>query len=522
MPRKFIIGTRGSLLAVSQCELLKTDLESKTGLQFELKKIKTEGDLKTEKPLWQMDGKDFFTKELDQALRAHEVDLVVHSYKDLGSDRPYEFELAAISKRSFGEDILLLKNETIKQLSSINEFIVGTSSPRRIVNIESSLAPFLPKFNGSVKTKMLRGNVNTRIEKMKNGDYHAIVLAMAGLERLASHPTAKTKLKELLDDLNFLILPQRTFPSASSQGALGVEICKSNPDYQELRTALKTIEDEQTVREMKEERKRFASYGGGCHLAVGIQVEETFENGPLLVIEKGVSDNKRVNEEKLLLQESPISQSQTWFVGFPPDALKKMNFSHPNLIGDEIITKKETSNDFNDIKSKNKHLFVTSKYTLNLCEKLKLPEDFVWASGSMTLKRLIDRGIWVNGSADGLGHDKIKNYLSSNLIREFARKASQYILSSDQSQSDWGEVLGAYQRIESAPTPVFIEKFKSCTNFYWTSYPQFEVYTKYFPFLLDKTSDLKHYTGLGKTHKEFIKRDYRVNPILNLSQTLNS
>ena len=86
--KKYIIGTRGSLLALTQCKQVQQHLEEVTGASFELKIIKTQGDMDTSKPLWQMEGKDFFTKELDHALLNREIDLVVHSYKDLGSDRP--------------------------------------------------------------------------------------------------------------------------------------------------------------------------------------------------------------------------------------------------------------------------------------------------------------------------------------------------------------------------------------------------------------------------------------------------
>ncbi|WP_372656006.1 hydroxymethylbilane synthase, partial [Halobacteriovorax sp.] len=179
------IGTRGSLLAVTQCTQVKNELESLTGEKFELEIITTQGDLITDKPLWQLDGKDFFTKELDAALLTNKVDMVVHSYKDLGSDRPEGIKLAAITKRHFAHDILFIKNSTIDKLSEMDNFVVGTSSPRRIVNIEARLKDFLPTDNIKVETKMLRGNVNTRIGKLVSGDYDAIVLALPGIERLA-------------------------------------------------------------------------------------------------------------------------------------------------------------------------------------------------------------------------------------------------------------------------------------------------------------------------------------------------
>ena len=116
MPTHYKIGTRGSLLALTQCGQVKDLLEQLTGDTFELVTIKTQGDIIQNAPLWQVDGKDFFTKELDEALLSGAVDLVVHSYKDLGSVRPSGITLAAVTKRVYAHDILLIKNEHIESL----------------------------------------------------------------------------------------------------------------------------------------------------------------------------------------------------------------------------------------------------------------------------------------------------------------------------------------------------------------------------------------------------------------------
>jgi len=166
---QYKIGTRGSLLALTQCKQTKNELEEKSNDSFELIPISTQGDQITDKPLWQLDGKDFFTKELDHALLTKSVDLVVHSYKDLGSERPEGIQLEAITKRKFAHDILLIEKETIKDLANKKVFTVGTSSPRRTENIKQFLKDFLPNISSNIEIKVenLRGNVNTRIEKVK-------------------------------------------------------------------------------------------------------------------------------------------------------------------------------------------------------------------------------------------------------------------------------------------------------------------------------------------------------------------
>lgn len=130
----FTLGTRGSLLAVTQSTLVKNQLELYYPQhKFQIKTIKTQGDVVTNKPLWQLEGKDFFTKELDDALNLKEVDFVVHSCKDLSTERPNNIKLAAITQRTFPNDVLLITKEKLAQIQNkkLTNIIIGTSSPRR-------------------------------------------------------------------------------------------------------------------------------------------------------------------------------------------------------------------------------------------------------------------------------------------------------------------------------------------------------------------------------------------------------
>ena len=172
------IGTRGSLLAVTQSTLIKNELERISGEKFELVLIQTQGDQITNKPLWQLEGKDFFTKELDEALLNESVDFVIHSYKDLGSERPEGIKLAAVTERRFAHDILLMPKQIIKDLKDWKgDLVIGTSSPRRIVNLTASLKKYLPYLKNQdtiIRCETLRGNVNTRIKNMFCGIFKQI------------------------------------------------------------------------------------------------------------------------------------------------------------------------------------------------------------------------------------------------------------------------------------------------------------------------------------------------------------
>ena len=487
MSKKYLIGTRGSLLAVTQCTLIKNEITERTGDEFDLKLIKTQGDQQTEKPLWQMDGKDFFTKELDMALLANEVDLVVHSYKDLGSDRPESIELATITERKFANDILLIKKENISKIKDLDKFIVGTSSPRRIVNVESSLKQLLPHASEKleVKCEMLRGNVNTRIQKLRDDSYHAIVLALAGLERLANKKESAEELAALLDGLTFMVMPQKVFPSSASQGALAIEYNGQRAD-QDLYKTLRSVHCEITESEVKRERSAFQSYGGGCHLAVGIHVRK--HKDLFIHIEKGEHQDKKIN--KLFLEGidySPLKGKRSYVMVGEKDVLISKNELTPVL-------------------DEEHNYFITSKYCIKAVEDKVLGS--VWSSGIMTAKKLVKQGHWVNGSAEGLGHEEISRIYQSKAVKMMLGFDSWKVLSHTEAFSPLGEVIACYSR------EVTNNDFNTNADvIYWSSFYQYEQYTNKYAQLKNKI----HACGLGKTYDQFLEKNIEVYPFLDMN-----
>lgn len=488
MSKHFTIGTRGSLLAVTQCSLIQELLEQKSGNKFSLETIQTQGDQITDKALWQLEGKDFFTKELDAALLQDKVDLVVHSYKDLGSERPEGIELGAVTQRQFANDILLMKKETIKNLGALDKIVIGTSSPRRIINIECSLLPYLPGVhaNTKIECQVLRGNVNTRIQKLKDGGYHGIVLALAGLERLASHPDSEATLKNLLNDLDFLILPQREFPSSASQGALAIEYHSNAPEAKSIERALATVHHDTTASEVRRERKAFKAYGGGCHLAVGIFVKKVKDH--YVHIEKGQVDNKLI--EKIFIEDQDLSELKG-----------KTSFL---VLGEQdqlTVQKSIISSVPNDT-----NLFVTSKYCFHVLNKNQ--QNHLWAAGTRTAKALTAAGFWVNGVCDFAGHDELVELKNSNAVKMICGK-NWKVLSHSESDSPVGEVIGCYEREYSGDAHNDI--FKADILF-WGSFECYTQYIEKYPELDDKI----HTCGLGKTYESFLQAKKIVVPIIDM------
>lgn len=504
--KTYKIGTRGSLLAVTQSTLIMNECERISGEKFELVLIKTQGDEITTKPLWQLEGKDFFTKELDEALLKGEVDFLIHSYKDLGSIRPEGIKLAAITERRFAQDILLISKETIKKLPTWEgEFKVGTSSPRRIVNLTRSLPEYLPT-QPKVVCEMLRGNVNTRIKKLNDGNYDAIVLALAGVERLAHTEKSSAELKELLKDLNYFILPQTVFPSSASQGALGIELREDRDDNGKLLGILSQLNNQKTIEEVKREREVFQSFGGGCHLAVGINVKKVSDD-LFLHINMGEVDEKRIEKKYLEGVTYPaLPKDKKVFVGMPE--LKK-----EGVVGDEFITKKVKDVSL-DVASK--HVFVTSSHCYEALKKSSGTPEGIWAAGTKSTKDLIAQGYWVNGTADSLGTEDLAMIKTSKALALIQPNlASDWaVLTHEESKTNLGTVTGCYDRVENSVSAQYEEELKNVSACFWTSYAQYQAFMKRFPFL--KT--LPHFCGMGKTWNHFKENNIAVYPMIDLQE----
>jgi hydroxymethylbilane synthase len=245
-PRTLRIGTRASALALWQAHHVEALIEALPGApQVELVHIKTEGDVRTDVPLWALRGRAFFTKEIDRALLAGQVDLAVHSLKDLSTVLDPGLELAATLTREDPRDALLTRTGAgLKDLPPGAR--VGTSSLRR--------RAFLSRVRPDLTLLELRGNVPTRVQRLEDGDYDAIVLAAAGLRRLG----LEVNISELL--------PTDNFPPAVSQGVIGVA-CRAD-DTETLRW-LRPLDDQKARAAATAERALLRRLEGGCQVPLG-------------------------------------------------------------------------------------------------------------------------------------------------------------------------------------------------------------------------------------------------------------
>ena len=249
--KKLIIATRGSKLALWQSEYVKACLmQAHPDLEVELSIMMTKGDKILDTALAKIGGKGLFTKELEEAMLRGEAHIAVHSLKDVPMEFPEGLKLSVITKREDVRDAML--SEKYASLEALPQgAVVGTTSLRRRMQ--------LLKYRPDFIIKNLRGNVNTRIRKLKDGEFDAIILASAGINRL-----------DLSSEVTYFapISKEIMIPS-SGQAALGIEIV----DNEEIERIVSVLNDENAIIETTIERDFIRILEGGCQVPIGVNAE---------------------------------------------------------------------------------------------------------------------------------------------------------------------------------------------------------------------------------------------------------
>ena len=253
---KIRVGTRGSRLAQVQTARVTRRLEMARH-EVEVHTFKTAGDLEQDLPFNAVGSPGVFVREIERALVAGEIDAAVHSYKDLPTTSPERLIVAAVPERLDAADCLLGASSSVAQRDQVlplrRDMIVGTSSARR--------AALIRDLRSDLKVRPIRGNVPTRIAKLREQPYDAIVLATAGLERLLDDP----KSEDLARGVARFRLDPEIFVPAPAQGALAVQVRDDGP----ARAVIETLDDPMCRREVEVERSFLARVEGGCSVAAG-------------------------------------------------------------------------------------------------------------------------------------------------------------------------------------------------------------------------------------------------------------
>ena len=256
-PAPLRLGTRGSDLALWQARRVAGLVSDRLNVECTIEIVKTRGDRIQDIAFRKMEGKGFFTKELQDALVEGDVDLVVHSLKDLPTEEPEGLAVIAIPERAEASDLLLARPKLLERnhadpLGLPEGTVLGTSSLRRA---SQALA-----LNPEIVVRALRGNVPTRIRKLRDGDYDAILLAAAGVRRLELE----------IDDLECVELVPEVMLPAPGQGALAIETRADD----KITRPLSALHDPAVARCVGAERRLLELLGGGCHLPLGCLASE--------------------------------------------------------------------------------------------------------------------------------------------------------------------------------------------------------------------------------------------------------
>lgn len=413
MPKTLRLGTRRSLLALAQSGTIARALETlETELRVELVGIETRGDKIQDIPLQRAEGKDFFVAELDEALLRGDVDLTVHSMKDLSLERPAGIAPACIPARENPRDVVVFGSGVTRKLTQGQKLRIGTSSPRRIENIPPLLRRVLPRLGtpggpADVQAVEIRGNVNTRLARLRepeSSDRHldGVVLALAGLARLWLDGPGCQALSRLLRGTRTLVLPLTENPAAPAQGALAIE-CRANDTP--TRALLARLHHEPTASVVARERAVLAHFGGGCHQRFGSTGVDHPHLGPLLHT-KGIAPNGQALD------------SLEWLAPPPPAAGARAAWDgSDHRLGMRALAEEEPA---------------PSSGTYFVANARALPAAWdaawrraqatgegprIWVSGTKSWEKLAARGLWVEGCGEGLGMESVRGQADVSVLR---------------------------------------------------------------------------------------------------------
>ncbi len=489
------LGTRRSWLAMAQSRWVARELERlNPGLTVELFGIETKGDRIQDVPLSQIEGREFFVAELDEALRTKRVDLCVHSMKDLSLARPPEFAPFFVPCRENPRDVVVYRADVWERILAATdipvELVIGTSAPRRLENLPEFLATALPagpsQRGPRLRFESIRGNVNTRLSRLHEPEesgrrMDGVVLACAGLNRLLRDEEAGPQLLRILEGTRFQMLPIMETPGSPAQGALAVE-CRA--DDQKLRAVLERLHDSQAATAAAAERAVLKEWGGGCHLSLGAASVDLPGCGPVLYIKGRHPQGQLVNE---IRWEAPPPVTGSAEVAFVSSEAKESRKRSRSL---EKLTEQQRA------ALDGAGLWVVSMAAA-LPDELQGPasQKRLWAAGTATWRKLAARGLWVEGCAEGWGVEALTEVFAEPFVQ--AADAHVALLTHKRapalSGAPWATVATASSELVKL-NEALKKKLKSSRFFYWKSATAYENLALFLP-----RGAVRHACGPGRT-----------------------
>lgn len=477
MKKEFTVVGRSSWLSMAQVGIFREKVQAHfPGTDINVVTKGTQGDRERSTPLHLLEGKDLFTKEVQDALRSGEADFAVHSLKDVGSADFFDNSHHVVIDRDDPRDVAIFNDDVLRKLSQGDEVIIGTSSPRRAQMAVAFLQRALPHHAGigiKVVAVPVRGNVDVRLQKLTDGQYDGIILAVAGLNRLLRYGPSAVAVRKLLEGKRRMVLPLFECPPAAGQGAVVVETNKENSEAAAL---LRALNDPQLSAAVHRERRYAERYGYGCSRAFG-----AFHLDTPYTSFSYASGSDQAGEA---FTEWSFDAGITDMEGkrlFSAMDHKGAFFIHRSLSNEPDGTKKV--------------LFVANGKAVHTDQLIRtLQEKRVWTAGTKTWLALAEQGIWVEGCADGLGLEALLPVLQGPLSG--IAPADMQIITHEAAAASWTaegwNAVGTYRLVPKKDVALQ-EAVRKADMLFWISYRQYELYRN------DVRPDARHACLPGRT-----------------------
>jgi hydroxymethylbilane synthase len=414
------------------------------------------GDALADVPLHTVEGSDFFTQDIFDALVNNEADIAVHSLKDMSSEHFFGSNHFAVVDREDVRDVAIFRKETEEKIRKGETVIIGTCSPRREEMAIGFLQKALPQHNTfSIETKSIRGNVDTRLRKLDAGEYDGIILATAGLNRLLHSEKDAPSIQQLLADKRLMVLPLIECVPAPCQGAI---VAEAHPSNLMAAAILHTINDPVLLQTCQLEKQSAMQYGVGCLQKFGVTV---ISYGNRQVLYAAGKDSKH-------------RQFSQW-TGLPVlNAYDKKLFSTTDHMGD--FFNYQYREDI--VKIDEPVVYIANYKSIKQPALTKsLQSKKVWAAGSKTWIELARKGIWVEGCADAFGLEFLETPWQMPLLNIYKNNVA--IITNSESLSIWREkgwkTYDTYS-LDKKESQEIREKIKQADIIFWTGVRQYEQY----------------------------------------------
>ncbi len=459
------ISARQSVLAQHQAIQVGSALKlAHSNLEIEYLFRESLGDKNLSDPLWKMPERGVFTEDFYLDLQENRTDMVVHSWKDLPTEEKSDTEITATLPRADQRDVLLFKKSSFLR----DQVQIFSSSPRRVLNLYSFLSWALPWPVENLQFASVRGNIPTRIQKLlQDPETDGLVLAKAALDRLLGDSGFSETcqfLKTALEQCEFMVLPLSENPNAAAQGALAIEVNRKNIRILELLQPINCVE---SFGNAHREREILQQYGGGCHLALGISVLQR-PYGRIEIVKGRTPSGENLHKKSWIPAKALPAHLQPARLSFSSQRIP--------LISPSI-----------DLPSENINAVFISKAEAWMPAAANCAVK--WTAGIQTWKKMAELGIWIHGSAEGLGEiEEPRLKQLAQVALNWGRLTHENVLETFDKKT-----FASY----SLQLSLISQELGSAECYSWKSASEFFLALQKFPELRDR----KHVCGPGRTYE---------------------